>query len=215
MILSRLLLNPRSPQVQAELSNLYELHRTVMSGFTQGLRVLPEDDARRVLYRLEVRRQMPMLTLLVQSPITAVWQHLVESKYLLRTPEQREFSPGFQAGEVFAFRLVANPAKKQRVDGKKNGRRVALYDPEEQLTWLTRKAEQYGFRVQGVQARPPEDLQGFLFRGDARHTLKIVAVQYDGLLEVTDPTALSAAIRDGIGPAKGFGCGLLSLARAA
>jgi CRISPR system Cascade subunit CasE len=40
------------------------------------------------------------------------------------------------------------------------------------------------------------------------------AVRFDGLLVVTDPERLRHALRAGIGSAKGFGFGLLSLARA-
>jgi CRISPR system Cascade subunit CasE len=39
------------------------------------------------------------------------------------------------------------------------------------------------------------------------------AVTFDGLLRVTDPEALLAALAGGIGSGKGFGFGLLSLAR--
>lgn len=40
-------------------------------------------------------------------------------------------------------------------------------------------------------------------------------VRFDGLLCVTDPETLVEAVRQGIGPAKAFGFGLLSLARGA
>jgi len=39
-------------------------------------------------------------------------------------------------------------------------------------------------------------------------------VRYEGLLQVTDPHLLVEAVRAGIGSAKGFGFGLLSLAPA-
>nr|WP_246421854.1 type I-E CRISPR-associated protein Cas6/Cse3/CasE [Nocardiopsis mwathae] len=37
-------------------------------------------------------------------------------------------------------------------------------------------------------------------------------VSYDGRLIVTDPAAFTAALKEGIGRAKAYGCGLLSLA---
>jgi CRISPR system Cascade subunit CasE len=40
-----------------------------------------------------------------------------------------------------------------------------------------------------------------------------LAVQFDGVLEVTDPAKFLETVRQGIGSAKGFGFGLLSLAR--
>jgi CRISPR system Cascade subunit CasE len=42
---------------------------------------------------------------------------------------------------------------------------------------------------------------------------RFFAVRYDGLLEVTDPVKFLETLRAGIGSAKGFGFGLLSLAR--
>ncbi len=38
-------------------------------------------------------------------------------------------------------------------------------------------------------------------------------VQFDGLLEVTDPARFGESLLGGIGSGKGFGCGMLSLAR--
>lgn len=40
-----------------------------------------------------------------------------------------------------------------------------------------------------------------------------LGVQFDGLLQVVDPARLLETIRDGVGSAKGFGYGLLSVAR--
>lgn len=49
-------------------------------------------------------------------------------------------------------------------------------------------------------------------RGEHRVTL--FGVRFDGVGTVTDPEALGTSLRTGIGPAKGFGFGLLSLAPA-
>ena len=51
--------------------------------------------------------------------------------------------------------------------------------------------------------------------GDATiHRAKFCAVRFEGRLHVTDAEAFGAMLRGGIGPAKGLGFGLLSLARA-
>jgi CRISPR system Cascade subunit CasE len=44
------------------------------------------------------------------------------------------------------------------------------------------------------------------------HKLTLLAVQFDGLLQVTDPDHLRESVEGGIGSAKAFGLGLLSLA---
>jgi CRISPR system Cascade subunit CasE len=46
------------------------------------------------------------------------------------------------------------------------------------------------------------------------HPLCLLAVRFDGLLQVADPARLQAALRQGIGSGKGLGFGLLSLAPA-
>jgi CRISPR system Cascade subunit CasE len=43
---------------------------------------------------------------------------------------------------------------------------------------------------------------------------RFLAVRFEGVLEVTDPDQLLQTVSEGIGSAKGFGFGLLSLARA-
>lgn len=50
----------------------------------------------------------------------------------------------------------------------------------------------------------------FAHRGGAPVTL--TRVTYNGILQVTDPAALRRALTGGIGPAKAYGCGLLTLA---
>jgi CRISPR system Cascade subunit CasE len=49
---------------------------------------------------------------------------------------------------------------------------------------------------------------------DYYHRLKLWCIQFDGLLKVDDPVLLAKAVQAGIGSGKGFGFGLLSLARA-
>ncbi|MFD7862590.1 type I-E CRISPR-associated protein Cas6/Cse3/CasE [Streptomyces sp. NPDC059783] len=48
--------------------------------------------------------------------------------------------------------------------------------------------------------------------GRSQGRVSIVTVTFDGHLEVTDPVALRRALTQGIGKAKAYGCGLLTLA---
>ena len=55
-----------------------------------------------------------------------------------------------------------------------------------------------------------------MFSGNFRHhvhgnKVTFTRAQYDGVLRVTDADALRRALVCGIGHAKGFGCGLLTL----
>jgi len=42
---------------------------------------------------------------------------------------------------------------------------------------------------------------------------KIQPVRFQGVLKVEEPEAVMELVQNGIGPAKAFGCGLLSLAK--
>ncbi len=90
----------------------------------------------------------------------------------------------------------------------RRGKRVALWRPDEQIEWLQRKATTGGFEVNAVrtsQSRPWRWSRG---ETRARHD----GVDFEGVLRVADAVAFARTISTGLGPAKAFGFGLLSLA---
>ena len=86
---------------------------------------------------------------------------------------------------------------------------MGLYREEEQIAWLQRKGEGGGFRVRAVRTGAQDTVGGW---DKERHKLTLLAVQFDGLLQVIDPARLRRTVRQGIGSGKGLGFGLLSLA---
>lgn len=215
MYLSRLILNPRNRRVQKEVADPYQMHRSLMKAFPDDL--APNEE--RVLFRLETQPRTGALTLLVQSLTLPDWSWLAEPNargYLLPVdepnPAVKSFDLNLASGQVLAFRLRANPTVKRKFESGDH-KRVGLYREEEQIEWLKRKAEQSGFRVLSARIGNQNTVNGHIRRGEERHKLKLLAVQFDGLLEVTDPDRLRETVRRGIGSGKGFGFGLLSLAR--
>jgi CRISPR system Cascade subunit CasE len=217
MLLSRLILNPRSREARRDAASAYDLHRTLARGFEthEGENYRARHG---VLFRVEPpSRQHPSRgpVVLVQSQTEPDWSRLPED-YLLDA-EARPFEPAFQVGQALAFRLAAFPAKRDRETGK----RVALGDePAEEpgalppaLDWLARKGAAQGFAVVQVVGAPvrvgrpgfdPADKASYPFDG----------FRFDGVLRVKEPMKLVETVRKGIGPAKAFGFGLLSLAPA-
>ncbi len=206
MYLTRLVLNPRSRRAQSESANLYELHRTIMNAFPA---TLPSDE--RVLFRLDIERQGGAFIVLVQSQYEPDWGWLATSPpdYLLPISEPnpwvKPFDPIFSAGQQLVFRLRANPTL------KREGKRLGLLREEDQVAWLQRKAQTGGFEVLSVRTQKLGFVQGWTRQ---RQPLSLFAVQYDGVLQVTDPHLFAQSLRKGIGSAKGLGFGLLSVARA-
>jgi CRISPR system Cascade subunit CasE len=185
------------------------MHRSLMRAFPDDLKAGTE----RVLFRLEIQDRGAMPTLLVQSWTLPDWSWLgAEARgYLLPTsvpnPAIKSFDMQAASEQELAFRLRANPSV------KRDGRRCGLYCWDEQRQWLTRKGEQGGFRVLSVQPVGWTMLTDYVCRDKGiTHKLTLLAVQFDGLLQVTDPDHLRESVEGGIGSAKAFGLGLLSLA---
>lgn len=214
MYLSRLILNPRNRRVQRELAQPYEMHRSIMRAFPAHLK----EGEERVLWRVDDDPRMGVL-LLVQSWDAPDWSWLAEDGaqgYLLpmqdASPAVKPFQPQLVAGQVLRFRLRANPTVKRRFADSGDHKRVGLYKEEEQIAWLERKAEAAGFCVLSVNSASDDPKAGQKREDGQTHALTLLAVRFDGLLQVTDPAKLVNAVRSGIGSAKGLGFGLLSLA---
>ena len=230
MYLSRLVLDPRSREAGRDLGDVHQMHRTVMSAFPQVKEQVGARADLAVLHRLDIDQRGSNVTLLVQSGEEPDWGCLPEG-YLFnldrdgQNPATKTLSNSLEAlrkGQVLRFRLRANPTKridtKSGPDGqRRNGRRVDLRTETQQVEWLSRRADQAGFRLvpvypgsnaPAVRVGASEKLRG----RTARRLVTLAGVVFEGLLEVTDPDNLRLAIKEGIGPGKAFGCGLLSLA---
>lgn len=202
--LSQLILNPVSRMVQNECRNPYEMHRTLMRGFAEKRKDV------NVLHRLDVNPYSGVMALLVQSTIEPNWQPLTQvgqGDYLLTAPQWKVVELNLPNGRILQFRLTANPSKRLSTGkGNKPGPRIAFYKEQEQCAWLRQKGEAHGFRLLDVQASHAQK-QTSRQKGITLHT-----VQYNGRLQITDAAKFITAVQTGIGPAKAFGCGLLSLA---
>ncbi len=214
MYLSRLILNPRNRAVQREIANPYELHRTLM-------RAYPEDlpDRERVLFRTEADPQSGVPTVLVQSQIEPDWSDLTTWEgYLLPEPQWppsifnnpavKRIDLSLKTEQFLAFRLRANPTV------KREGSRHGLYQEEDQRAWLDRKGRRGGFDVRRLTVIKEGNAYAWIKRSGKTRKLTHFAVRFDGVLQVTEPDVLRETVAEGIGPAKGFGFGLLSLAPA-
>ena len=216
MYLSRLIFNPRSRQARQLAADPYQLHRAVMKGFPE---LLPAGE--RVLHRLETGRDTPVL--LVQSALAPDWSTLDPAVLLPPDPFDPRPNPAvkpvelpLQAGQRLAFRLWANPTlKKVRRDEngeRRNSNRAPLLREDEQVEWLRKRAGMGGFTVLGVTVGQTQEQK--LWKKKGTPPITLVTVQFDGILRVDRPDALREAVLAGLGPAKAFGCGLLSLAPA-
>jgi len=203
MFLSELHLNPRSRDARRDLASPYEMHRTLKRAFPDG-----EPEENRLLFRLEGAADEGASRVLVQCAVAEPdWTHLPED-YCRLVMGPKRIAPALAAGMICAFRLHANPTVKRRK------KRFGLMKEEEHLEWLQRKGSQGGFTL--VQANAATYQLGGRWHGppsrEKKASIPHFGVRFDGLLRVDDAGLLLGALRSGIGSAKGFGFGLLTLA---
>ncbi len=203
MFLSELHLNPRSRDARRDLASPYEMHRTLKRAFPEG-----EPDANRLLFRLEGAAEEGTSRVLVQCVAVAPdWTHLPED-YCRLVMGPKSVAPALIPGEIYAFRLHANPTVKRQK------RRFGLMKEEEHLEWLRRKGSQGGFTV--AQANAASYQLGGRWHGppsrENKASIPHFGVGFDGLLRVDDAALLLQTLRSGIGSAKSFGFGLMTLA---
>jgi CRISPR system Cascade subunit CasE len=204
MYLTRLTLDPRSAQARRDLGSAYEMHRTLVRAFVEG----GGSRAPRFLWRLEVSRSSwdhPIV--LVQSEAKGNWP-VIEGlpNYLQRSAESKNvlLSHLVQPDHRYRFRLFANPTVSRK------GKRYALAGESEQLAWIERQGKQHGFEVLSSAITARDRCNG---PGKDKTAIYIERVCFEGLLKSKETETLRKALVAGVGPAKAFGCGLLSLAR--
>ncbi|MEO4045676.1 type I-E CRISPR-associated protein Cas6/Cse3/CasE [Pseudomonas sp. CAU 1711] len=202
MYLTRLRLDPRSAQARRDLGDPYEMHRTLVRAFVKDAERVPP----RILWRAEPTAAWSEPVVLVQAQEPADWSVLEAlQNYLKGSAETRDISPDgwLQPEQCYRFRLFANPTVTR--DGKRQG----LVAEEAQLAWLARQGQRHGFALEAALVTGSEVLRSR--KQDGR--VSLLRVCFEGRLRTLDSTALATALRNGIGPGKAFGCGLLSLGR--
>mgnify|MGYP001096292769 CR=1 FL=1 len=229
MYLARGVLNPRCREVQRDLANPVDLHRTLMKAF-------PDDGGENprkrygVLHRVDQDRRGYLL-LYVQSnekpdfsklparyfeamsdDIDAAFAGVQENPAVRSVAGERA---RIRAGDRFVFRLCANVTRriltKSLADGtKQNGKRVPWRTDTDRMKWFERRATLGGFEGEDVRLRTLRPTVGL---GKERR-LVFAGTIFEGVLVVRDADLFRAALANGIGPGKAFGFGLLSIARA-
>ncbi|MDA0282870.1 MAG: type I-E CRISPR-associated protein Cas6/Cse3/CasE [Planctomycetota bacterium] len=209
MHLSSLILNPRSREARSDMHDVNQMHKTLLQAFPDK----SEGGPGPVLWRLDTDRRTGICRVLIQSLKEPNWQTLTEHCPEYIAAQSAEGIPPvqskpmsdmrFRTGQQLAFRLRANPTVKR--EGKRHG----LLSEEDQSAWLQRKAETNGFRVVSVVITPERPRESGMGR-----TLKFASALFEGRLVIEDSDLfLASAIASGIGSAKAFGFGLLSVAR--
>ncbi|GHH66145.1 type I-E CRISPR-associated protein Cas6/Cse3/CasE [Streptosporangium violaceochromogenes] len=150
----------------------------------------------------------------------------------------REFAFRLTANPVQNTVNPIKPTPNQREkakDVKRRSFRVGHRTAARQLDWFLSRTERWGFEVPRAHTDPPapglrpytgpdpgspvarevritaRDRRSFAKRRDTGPVV-LQTVTFEGRLRVTDPASFTERLLSGIGPAKSYGCGLLTLA---
>lgn len=219
MYFTRFEINPARRDARSLLASPQKLHAAVLAAFPSGDHTVREG---RVLWRVDQHPHQVVLYL--ASPDKPDLTHLVEqvgwpSTHGWDTRDYSALLDRLAIGDEWRFRLKANPVSSRRKDETATrSQRFGHVTVAQQTQWLLDRAERTGFTVPlGEHGEPDVAVRG-------RQTLKFVrggqtvtltTAIFEGRLKITDAKLLRTNLVQGIGPAKGYGCGLLTLAPAA
>lgn len=224
MFLTHMPLNPQRRSTREMVGSPQRLHAAVLSGFLPGT-----SDQERILWRLD-RNDQHHLDLYLVSKSRPSLDALAEqagwsANPVWRTTNYDGFLSRLSEGQRWIFRLTANPIRNVRAESdasdngsRARGKRVPLVTVEDQTDWLVSRAPRLGFDIaEGSAGTPNLALSQrrqlrFKKTGKQRQHVTLETVRFDGVLEVTDAETLRSALVSGVGSAKGYGCGLLTLA---
>ena len=216
MLLSRIELNPYRRETIRALGSPQIMHAAVMASFSS----FDTADDDRVLWRVD--RVGPSTYVLVQSRRRPDFTHMVEkfgkpgTGAGWETVDYDPFLDSISEGDVLRFRLRANPTRSVMSEAKNGrGKVVAHVTVEQQKNWLCERAEKLGFEFQTVDGSPAFDI----VQRDVQHfdrqgrKVTLGTATFEGVIRVKDADALRKGMVDGIGRAKAYGCGLMTVMR--
>ena len=241
MYLTQFPINVTRRGARALVASPYRMHAAIAGSFPPGTgndndgrilwRIDDADEGGLVLYMAS-----PQKPSLVGLDEQIGWPDL-ERQW--ETRDYEPFLRSVRKGARYRFRLTANPVVSRigiansRGDSKRLPHHTALH----QAAWLVgsaayeevgavvpeyvtkqdgSRAERNGFEVcrddTGTLQLLVSNMRKRAFaQGSTGRSITLVSAQYDGVLKVIDDEKMQHVLRHGMGKAKGFGCGLMTL----
>lgn len=218
MHLTRMRLNPTRVTTKRLLASPQVTHALVLGSF-------PDPSAReggRVLWRLDGDRAHE-LELYIASPDRPDLTGIVEqagwpTRSTWDTADYQPFLDRLQDGQRWRFRLTANPVRSSSRGAGRRGVVSPHRTVGHQEAWFLGRSATWGFAIPTTAQGAPELVVRGRHTSDFRRAAQpdgrvtISQATFDGTLEVRDAGLLRTALTHGMGRAKGYGCGLMTLA---
>ena len=224
MFLTKIDLAPERRLARKYLGSPQAMHAVVMGATGGNI----GDGPGRVLWRVD---RGTTTALYILSPLEPDCSQLVAevgaAGTQARTLDYSPFLASLDAGQLWAFRLAANPSYSAPRGPDVRGKRFGHVTVEQQRQWLVERAPRHGFELMPVDHVDDEGSDGAVMvvhrerpvfnrrrsEGEGRDRVTINRTVYEGVLRITDPESLRRALIAWIGRSKAYGCGLMTLAR--
>jgi CRISPR system Cascade subunit CasE len=213
MYLSRIEIDRHRRETIRALTSLQVLHAAIEACFPDA-----EGEKPRRLWRVDSLHNA--LHLLLQSEIEPDFTHIARQfgrpGQTWETRAYDEFLSGLQDGQLWKFRLQANPTRSVSLEKGARGKVTGHSTTAWRKKWLTDRAAKCGFEIERTLGGDlifdvtQSEIKKFWRQGE---TVTIDTAVFEGVLRIVDAEALALAMKNGVGRAKAYGCGLLTLAR--
>ena len=208
MFLSRIELNPMIYDTRRAISVPQVLHATIEGCFTN------KTDKDRKLWRLDrLNGILYLLLLSPEKPDFSLLSRQLCSKGIIG--ETKDYSPllaSIQTGVKFRFRLRANPTHSIPSGKGTRGKVYPHITIEQKREWLKQKAKKSGFILDDLLFDIVETDYLRFWRDSKARPVELGVAVFEGELKVSDREIFVQALTQGIGRAKAYGCGLLTVA---
>ena len=224
MFLTKIDLAPERRLARKYLGSPQAMHAVVMGATGGNI----GDGPGRVLWRVD---RGTTTALYILSPLEPDCSQLVAevgaAGTQARTLDYSPFLASLDAGQLWAFRLAANPSYSASRGPGVRGQRYGHVTVEQQRQWLVSRTAGYGFELVPVADTDPDRADSVVVvvrrerpvfnrnrpNEGGHDRVTINRTVYEGVLHVTDAEVLRRVLVTGIGRSKAYGCGLMTLAR--
>lgn len=219
MYLSRVLLDDRKRETMRAIASPQVIHGAVESSICWE-NVEPNGSRKRLLWRVDyVADKCYLLLLSEERPnLTSLVRRFgyPEVELVGETREYTPFVERLRNGQRWRFRLRANPVRSSvsETDDSGRGKVFAHVTTEQQMQWLMARAETSGIALKREEfSVVHSDWKKFSKGSTGRRQVVLRTATFEGLLSIADADRFRLSLTGGIGRAKAYGCGLMTIMR--
>ena len=208
MLISRIELDLKKHQTRRAIAVPQVLHAIVESCFQE------KADKDRKLWRLDrLQGRLYMLLLSPEKPdFTEFARQLCSEDVKGETKDYTPLLSSIQTGVRLRFRLRANPTHSVVTEKGTRGKVYPHVTVEQKRDWLMKKSQTCGFKLDELLFDVVETDHLRFWRNSTVRPVEIGVAVFEGELEITEQGMFVQALTQGIGRAKAYGCGLLTVA---